>query len=266
MALPSNADVIESLGDVFTVFDQQDSANISYGVRDISGRRWFVKTAGSADVSPGGLTRAERVALLRRDAELHADIAHPALLAIHDVIETSDGIAVVYDWFDGELLNAPAERRNDPEEAHQRFALLAPDEITRALDSVIDLHVRLEAAGWVANDFYDGCLMYDFAARCMKVIDFECYRRGSFVNEQGRLMGSTRFMAPEEFARGATVDSRTTVFNLARMVEIFLLTRHELPAIRAALARATMPSPSDRYDSVARFHDAWIAAASGAAH
>jgi serine/threonine-protein kinase len=197
------------------------------------------------------------VTLLRRDAQLHADISHPALLTIQDVVETSDGIAVVYDWFDGELLNAPAERRSDPVEAHQRFASLPADEIARALDGVIELHVALEAAGWVANDFYDGCLMYDFAARAMKVIDFECYRHGPFVNDQGRLMGSTRFMAPEEFALGATIDSRTTVFNLARAVEIFLLARHELPEIRAVMARATMVSPQARYESVARFHEAW---------
>ena len=257
MALPSSTDVVTGLGQVFTVFDQQDSANISYGVRDTNGRRWFVKTAGSPEVSPGGLTRDERVTLLRRDAQLHLDIAHPALLAMRDVLETSDGIAVVYDWFDGELLNVPAERRNDPAEAYQRFASLPADEIARALDSVIALHVALEAAGWVANDFYDGCLMYDFAAREMKVIDFECYRRGSFVNHLGRLMGSTRYMAPEEFTLGATIDSRTTVFNLARMVEIFLVTCHELPDIRAITTRATMASPDERYESVAHFHEAW---------
>jgi serine/threonine-protein kinase len=257
MVLQSTADVIARLGEVFTVFDQQDSANISYGVRDAHGRRWFVKTAGAADVSPGGHTRDERATLLRRDAQLHADIAHPALLTIHDVIDTSDGVAVRYDWFDGELLNAPAERRNDPAEAHQRFASLPPEEIVRALDSVIDLHVALEAAGWIANDFYDGCLMYNFAARAMKVIDFECYRRGAFVNDQGRLMGSTRFMAPEELTRGATIDSRTMVFNLARMIEIFVLVRHELPEIRAVTARATMAAPADRYESVASFHEAW---------
>ena len=257
MVLQSSADVVASLGDVFTVFDQQDSANISYGVRDANGRRWFVKTAGLAQVSPGGLTREARVKLLRRDAQLHADVAHAALLSIHNVIETSDGVAVVYDWFDGELLNAPAERRSDPAEAHQRFASLPTAEIARALDAVIELHVALEGAGWVANDFYDGCLMYDFAAHAMKVIDFECYRRGPFVNDQGRLMGSTRFMAPEELTLGAMVDSRTTVFNLARMVEIFLLARHDVPAVRALTTKATMVSPRHRYETVAHFYEAW---------
>ena len=88
MALPSTADVVARLGHVFAVFDQQDSANVSYGVRDAMGRRWFVKTAGSSEVSPGGRSREARVELLRRDARLHADIAHAALVTIHDVIQS----------------------------------------------------------------------------------------------------------------------------------------------------------------------------------
>ena len=85
-------------------------------------RLWRALWAGARLLVTG--ERASRVAhlvadlaLLRRDAQLHADVVHPALLTIHEVIATSDGVAVVYDWFDGELLNAPAERRNDPAEA-----------------------------------------------------------------------------------------------------------------------------------------------------
>jgi serine/threonine-protein kinase len=70
-------------------------------------------------------------------------------------------------------------------------------------------------------------------------------------------MGSTRFMAPEEFTLGAQIDSRTMVFNLARMVEIFLLARNEMPAIRAVTARATTAAPAERHESVASFHEAW---------
>src|SRR5262245_27942011 len=137
MTLRSTAQVVSKLGDVFTVFDRQDSGNVSYGIRAADSRQLFIKSAGTKDLSAGGLTREERVALLRTDAQLHADVSHPALVAMHDVVETSDGIAVVYDWFDGELLNSPAERRNDPAEAYQRFALLPANEIVVALDSVI---------------------------------------------------------------------------------------------------------------------------------
>jgi serine/threonine-protein kinase len=259
MAPPSTASVVASLGEVFAVFDQrsQDSGNVSYGVRAADGRRFFVKTAGSTDISAGGLSREQRVGLLRLDAQLHADIEHPALVALHDVVATSDGIAVIYDWFDGELLNSPADRRHDPAEPYHRFALLPVVEIVDALDAVIDLHVALETAGWVAGDFYDGCLMYNFATHQIKVMDFECYRRGADINDKGRLPGSTRFMAPEEFVLGATIDARTTVFNLGRMVQEFLLRRNDLANVRAIVARATADAPSDRYANVAALYGTW---------
>jgi hypothetical protein len=34
-----------------------------------------------------------------------------------------------------------------------------------ALDALYDLHARLDAAGWVEGDFYDGALLYDFDAQ-----------------------------------------------------------------------------------------------------
>ena len=38
----------------------------------------------------------------------------------------------------------------------------------------------------------------------------------------GRMFGSTRFMAPEEFEKGHVIDERTTVFALGRTMTIFL--------------------------------------------
>ncbi|NEE02647.1 phosphotransferase [Phytoactinopolyspora halotolerans] len=229
----STHDLVRRMGRLFAIFDErsQDSGHVSYGV-DTGSARYFVKTAGGPAPSAAGTSRDERVSVLRRAAEIH-HIDHPALVALHDVITTSDGIAVVYDWFDGELLHCPRERRQNPAEAHHRFKTLPAEIIASAVDEVIDLHVALESAGWVNGDFYDGCLMYDFRSGDIRVIDFECYRQGPYLNDKGRLPGSTRFMAPEEFELGATIDSRTSVFNLARMVEIFYLAEHESPAARA---------------------------------
>ena len=39
----------------------------------------------------------------------------------------------------------------------------------------------------------------DFEARRLHLIDLDSYHRGPTVNEMGRMFGSTRFMAPEEF-------------------------------------------------------------------
>jgi len=257
--LPVDA-MVDRLGRTFAIFDArtQDSGHVSYGVIDDQGRRWFVKTAGDDTVSPGGATRQERAAALRHAAAIQHGLDHPALVPVEAVIEASDGIAILYRWFDGELLRSPAERRDDPAEAHSRFRALPAPEVATALDSVIDLHVVLERAGWIAGDFYDGCLMYDFDARVIKVIDLEAYHRGSYINEVGRLPGSTRFMAPEEYTKSAAITASTTVYNLGRMLDIFLPTKP--PAIAAAVARATATAPEARPSSVAQLQREWLAA------
>jgi hypothetical protein len=73
-------------------------------------------------------------------------------------------------------------------------------------------------------------------------------------------------MAPEEFQRGARIDQRTTVFNLARM-GLVLLDTGDLdgrfkagPNARAVLERATLPTPTERYPTVTNFVSAWRAA------
>lgn len=251
------AEVLSGLGHGFAVFDEQDSGHVSHGIEAADGTRYFAKTAGGPDPSPGGTTHADRVRILRQAARIHEDVTHAALVDLREVIDTSDGVVVVYEWFDGALLGCPRSRRQDPAEPHNRFKALAASEIATALDSVLELHVLLERAGWVGGDFYDGCLMYDFTARRTKVIDFECYRQGSYVNDRGRLPGSTRFMAPEEHELGARIDSRTTVFNLGRMVELFLLARHDLPRVRSLVDHATAATPVARPATVAQLHAMW---------
>ena len=255
-------EAVAGLGREFARFDSrtQDSGHVSYGVVDASGRRWFVKTSGDDTPSAGGASRDERVRALARSAEVTHAVAHPALIPVERMLRADDGIALVTAWFPGELLRSPAERREDPEEAGNRFARLPADEVATALDQVIDLHVQLDGAGWLAGDLYDGCLMYDFASRAITVMDFECYRRGSYVNTVGRLHGSTRFMAPEEFELGATIDARTTVFTLGRMIELFLLRGHPDDPVREVAALATRPDPRERPASLAGLQQLWRAA------
>lgn len=254
--------VLNRLGRVFAIFDArtQDSGHISYGIVDDEGRRWFVKTAGDGTVSPGGATRQERVAALRHAAAIQHGLDHPALVPLEAVIEASDGVAIVHHWFDGELLRSRPERRDDPTEAYSLFRALPATDIVAALDCVIDLHVILERSGWIAGDFYDGCLMYDFGARGIKVIDLEAYRHGPYVNGVGRLPGSTRFMAPEEHLSGAAITASTTVYNLGKMLGIFLASNLRHPGIAAVLARATETAPEHRPSSVAELQQEWRSA------
>ena len=125
----------------------------------------------------------------------------------------------MYDWVDGECLHGG---RDDPQSAHQRFRRLPTAAILAVLDAIYDLHVRLVQRGWIAVDFYDGCLMYDFERQAAHIVDLDNYHLGAFTNQMGRMFGSTRFMAPEEFERGALIDERTTVFTMGRTAVVCL--------------------------------------------
>jgi serine/threonine-protein kinase len=237
----------------------------------IGAERYFVKTAGQPADSRPALRHAARVALLRNAVRVHASCSHPILPPLRAVIESPSGPLLVYPWVDGELLGVPRDQRENPSSSFQRFRSLPAPTICRCLDAIYNLHTALARAGWVAVDFYDGCLIYDFAAERIAVVDLDMYHAGPFQNERGRMFGSSRFMAPEEFELGARIDERTTVFTMGRTALIYLsdgaLTPEVFrgsPALFKVVARACNPDPARRFDSLAAFEHAWRAARAGA--
>lgn len=254
-----------AIGEVFARFDQQDSGNISYGVR-VGEERFFVKSAGRPDDPRPYLTHAQRIALLRNAARLWHTTSHPALPTLQHVIESPEGPLLVYAWVEGELIGARSAHRADPASAFQRFRGLPAPEILAALDVIYELHAELARAGWVASDFYDGCLIYDFAQRRLHVMDLDTYHAGPTVNTMGRMFGSTRFMAPEEFELGAPIDQCTNCYTMGRTALVLLgdgdlnpATFRGGDALYAVVARACQAQREQRYGSLAAFTAAWCA-------
>lgn len=259
---------LRSVGTVFAEFGErtQDSGNVSYGIQ-IAAERFFVKTAGRPDDPRPFLSHAARVALLRNAVRLSASCCHPTLPKLYHVIESPSGPLLVYEWIEGELLGVRRAQRDDPASSFQRFRHLPAATIQACLDAVFDLHNELARAGWIAVDFYDGCLIYNFASGRLGVVDLDSYREGPFHNEMGRMFGSTRFMAPEEFERGALIDERTNVFTLGRTVLVFLSDGtlnadafRGTPALFQVVAKACEAERAHRHDSVVSFYRAWRAA------
>ena len=261
-ASSSPREFLAGVGEIFAVFDQrtQDSGNASYGV-EVGGRRYFVKTAGDPDDDDSArLNHAERVGLLRNAAELARSVRHPALPKFHGVVESPRAPMPVYEWADGHLVR----------KALARVRALPASEVAGMLDTVFDLHAALAERGWVACDFYDGAMIYDFQRRRVRAVDLDCYRRGAFVNKMGRMFGSSRFMAPEEFELGAVIDERTTVFTLGRTAAVLLsdssLNRAPFrgsDAQHEAMLTACRQSPDERFQSVAEFRAAWMLTLTG---
>ena len=256
------ADFTARLGQIFAVFDAttQDSGNVSYGVK-VGGERFFVKTAGSPDDGRPVLAHRDRVDLLRNAARIARSLTHEAVPALIRVVEALDGPLLVYTWVEGELLHVRGPQRADPASAFSRFRALPAQELIAALDPVFRVHVALAGAGWIASDFYDGCLVHDFAGHRTHVVDLDHYQQGPFRNTRGRMFGSSRFVAPEELELGALIDEKTTVFNLGRTLEQLF---PSAPGRVAQVARrACDPEPGRRFESVRRFYAAWSSAIQG---
>jgi serine/threonine-protein kinase len=249
---------LNQVGEVFRAFREQDSGCVSFGVL-AAGRRWFVKH--SSDL--------RAIAGLERARALHAAVQHPALPALHHSFRTSDGLALVLDWVPGELLRKyvrfpRGEHRCDPTCPHARFRSLPLPRVLDILDTVYDVHLLLAERGYVASDFYDGCIVYDFEGAQTYLCDFDEYRLGPFVLQAERNFGSHRFMAPEEFRRGAVIDQVTNVFTLGRTAVILLGddTRPQTAwrgtrAMRRVVDRATDPDRARRHPSVRAFVEDW---------
>ncbi|HEY9290727.1 MAG TPA: hypothetical protein VIP98_05550 [Microlunatus sp.] len=246
----------------------QDSGNVSWLI-DVDGVGIFVKTAGYDRQPPPGapipyFDHAGRVQLLRNAINLARSCDHPALPPLLNVIESPSGPMLIYAAAPGELVGVPAELRTDPNSSYRRFAQLPGEDLLTVFDTLIDLHRRLADVGWVAGDLYDRSLIVDFADLRLHVCDLDSYRRGPTVNDMGRMFGSSRFMAPEEFQLGAAIDQRTTVFNLGRLIWHFGTRLTEdakyfcgSSELATIVGQAVQRDPADRYPTVADFAAAW---------
>ncbi|MFI5542683.1 serine/threonine protein kinase [Streptomyces sp. NPDC051815] len=257
--VPALEPLLARLGTVFQRFDDQDSGCTSYGLL-ASGQRWFMKTASTPEAVPS----------LDRAMAVHSAISHPCIVALAHSFTTDAGPVLVYPWTSGEVLYHPTPSRHGgraaPGSPMARFRAQPLAQINIALEALLNAHLAVEDAGYVAVDLYDGCMLYDFDQQRMMLCDLDEYRPGPFTLEGDRLPGSSRYMAPEEFVRGSLIDIRTTVFNLGRALRLLLDAGDEetqwrgTPAQLAVIVQATAPEPQNRLPSVGALIDAWQAA------
>jgi serine/threonine-protein kinase len=231
--------------EAFAVFDQRDSGCFSYGI-ELHAQRVFVKTA---------TTVAARESLARAIA-FHRAVRHPAIVSPIDVVDTTARRQLVYPWVEGVVLNHATSAGSD-RSGLERFLTLDSDEIRAAVATILDAHLAIAARGFVSVDLYDGCFLYDFDHQSMHLIDLDEYRPGPFVVTEERLPGSTRYMAPEEFTTGGTIDDRTTVYHLGRVITELLGPSKMTAAELSVVGRATHVDVEHRFPDVEAITSAW---------
>ncbi|WP_314590946.1 serine/threonine protein kinase [Paenibacillus terrigena] len=212
---------LRSLGKVFCVFDQQDSGNICFGIEK-DGKKKFVKYAGARPLDFSGNPQ-DAVSRLTAAIPLYSTLNHPHLIQLVDHFRTDNGYAAIFEWAEGECLHshwsfADAPKYTHPDSPFYKYKHMPINKRLKSLDTIFSFHTYVESKGYVAVDFYDGSILYDFSNHVTKICDIDFYRKAPAVNDiGGNFWGAKRSKAPEEFELGAPIDSKTNVFTMGAL-------------------------------------------------
>ena len=257
---PFDFSFLNKYGKVFKVFDDQDSGNICFGMIDGEEKR-FVKFAG-APTERSNVTQSEAIERIKSTIQIYKDLSHPVLANLLYADEIGGGIACVFEWLDAECMG-----RQYPQ-SRERFLQISPEAKLQIFDDILSFHAHVAKQNYVAIDFYDGCIMYDFDKGKTAICDIELYEKAPATNNMGRMYGSSRFMSPEEFQLGATIDEITNVYTMGatafalfgderdRSYEKWTLSK----GLFNVAKKAVSDERSDRRQSIEQFISEWRAA------
>ena len=247
---------LSGYGKVFKVFDDQDSGNICFGIQNDEGKL-FIKYAGAHTARYDG-DPADAVKRLKISEKLYTVLSHPSLIHFRGAFSAGGGHALVFDWAEGECMGHMYN------ESHQRIMALPASRKLDIFAAVISFLKYTAAAGYTAVDFYDGSIMYDILSGVTTVCDIDFFRKQPAVNDMGQMWGSSRFMSPEEYEKGAVLDEVTNVFTLGQTgFSIFTDSCYD-PAVFPLgngcydiLMKAISPEREKRFGSIAEFEAHW---------
>jgi len=203
---PYDFSFLSEYGKVFKICDNQDSGNICFGVSN-GENKYFIKFAG-APTERACVSIDEALENLKRTAPIYRDLAHPNLVKFVKSEEIGGGFAMIFEWTDAECMHImyPLSR--------QKFMQMPIKTRLQVFDDILAFHAHVIKQGYVAIDFYDGSIMYDFSNSKTVICDIDFYTKAPYINDMGRMWGSSRFMSPEEFQLGAGIDEITNVYTM----------------------------------------------------
>ena len=203
---PFDFSFLNKYGKVFKAFDDQDGGNVCFGTVN-DDKRYFVKFAGAPQVRYSGETE-EATTRLKASVRVYQDIGeHPNLIKFAYAEEIGGGFASIFEWTD-----ALGIGRMYPIN-HKRFMALPIRKRIKVFESILAFHSYICQHNYVAIDFYDGSIMYDFENEKTVICDIDFYQKMPYRGEMG-LWGSSRFVSPEECKQGELMDEITTVYTM----------------------------------------------------
>ncbi|GAA3673392.1 hypothetical protein GCM10022237_36330 [Nocardioides ginsengisoli] len=150
-----------------------------------------------------GSAAAEDAVRAEREARIAAQLGHPHVVSVYDLVTDDDGTWLVMEYVDGPALSA-AVRDNGP---------YSPDEAARLLAPVADALVQAHALGIVHRDVKPSNILAGDGGA--KLTDFGIARgaEDATLTRTGMVTGSPAYLAPEvAMGQQATVASDVWAF------------------------------------------------------
>ena len=269
---------LNNYGTVFSVIDETGSGCISFGVKK-NNKKYFFKIAGAKTVN-AEISEEKSIKLLKEAAVKYKDIKHENLIKLVDAFEYKEFYVVIYEYAEGECLfdhwNFDRYEKTKEITPMMKFKSLPVEKRLKVADKLFSFFESFIKAGYVAVDFYDSSIIYDFENNEVTFCDIDLFRKMLTVNDLGKdYFGTKRLKAPEENELGAVIDEQTSLFTLGAIIfDMFSnisntqerynkgcfipnkLEEFELNSnVYNVLLKATAYNRKDRYKTIKEFKD-----------
>jgi Protein kinase domain. len=217
-----NFSFLSKYGKAFCVFDKNDSGNISFGLED-GKTKYFIKIAG-AKTTESCRQPKDAIESLKNAMMLYDELKHTHLIELLEHYELDDLYIVVFKWVEGECLfdywNFEKYSKNPQlQSPKSKYKKLSLEKRIKSVNTIFEFLSFVESKGYVAIDFYDGSIIYDFAYDTTTICDIDFFRKKPAVNDLGeKFWGTKRLKSPEEYVYGAVIDTVTNVYTLGALI------------------------------------------------
>ena len=259
---PFDLSFLGDYGKVFKVFDEQNSGNLCFSIEKAD-KRYFVKFAGAQTINNHNLPVSDAVERLKAATQKYRDLAHPSLIHLIEARDIGNGFALIFDWEDGESVSIETPA------IHERFIAIPITRKVQIFEEVLRFHQHVAERGYVAIDFNDYSVLYNFNTGNIKLCDIDFYGKSPYMNGMSRAIGDPMLMSPEEHRIAGLLDEVTNVYTMGAAA-FMLLTDYDRspekwplnPATYAVVKKAVSDEKRGRQQSIAQLIAEWNAAKS----
>lgn len=272
---------LNDYGKVFLVIDETGSGCISFGIEK-DNKKYFFKIAGAKTVE-AEISEEASIKLLKEAVIKYKDIKHDNLIKYVDSFDYEEFFVVIYEFAEGECLfdhwNFNRYKITKEIPPLMKFKSLSIEKRLNVVEKLFSFFETFIECGYVAVDFYDSSIMYDFESDKVTFCDIDLFRKLPTTNDLGKeYFGTKRLKAPEENELGATIDELTSEFTLGTIIfdmfsnvenieeryekgmfipndiETFELSKE----VYDILIKATNYDRNNRFKSIKEFHEVFI--------